>query len=195
MISLEQATNAELLQDCWDITDPPTDIDEPKDLATATKLIYAVRTLERKLLQEKETAHQLKAEIDAHLNHKREQLGGQIVYLTGVLRGYAQVELHGKKERSIDTVAGRMGFRRLPDRVEVSELDGFWDWLKDFDEKSAEQFVIVTRKPALKPIHNFIKKSPRAEIPGGCELIQGEDLFFVKTKNEPYRGEVNTNAE
>lgn len=193
MIDVNQATKVEELQQCWDTTEPPDDIDEPKDLVMATKLVYAVRTIERKLLQEKETANQLKAEIDAHFNHKREQLGGQIDYLTGVLKGYAQVELHGKKERSIDTVAGRMGFRRLPDRVEVLELEKFWGWHSRFDEESGKQFVITTRKPALKPIHNFIKE--RGEVPDGCELTKGEDSFFVKTKNEPYRGEVNTDAE
>lgn len=192
-MNLNEATDVKFLQEGWDTGEPPPDIDEPKDLATATKLIYAVRTLERKLLQEKETANQLKAEIDAHFSHKEEQLGGQIVYLTSILKGYAQVELHGKKERSLDTVAGRLGFRRLPDRVEVFELDKFWDWVSQFEEESGKQFVITTRKPALKIIHGFIKE--KGEVPNGCDLIKGEDLFFVKTKNEPYRGEVNTDAE
>jgi phage host-nuclease inhibitor protein Gam len=186
MFSPQEAIDVEV------VTGLPADTPEPNDLATATKFVYAIRTLERKVQEEEESAKHLIAEIQSHRDYKAARLEEQIRFLTHLLKPFAQIQLEGKKERSIDTVAGRFGFRQLPDRVEVRQNEEFFGWA-EANLGGEEQFIIVKESPSLKAIKHYIERT--GEVPVGCELIKGEDSFFVKTKNDPNRGEVKENAE
>lgn len=179
MFSPQDATEIGVAEDYIGayITKIAPDVSEPTDLANATKLVYVIRTLEGKLWEEEESARKLVEEIKAHLLHKTTQIEERIGFLHGLLKPFAQFQLEGKKERSIDTVPGRFGFRKTSDRVEVKDEASFYGWCKDTDQPS---LIITTIRPAVAKIKESLKVG--GVVPDGCEVIPGEERFFVKTK-------------
>jgi hypothetical protein len=125
------------------------------------------------------------AKIDAYYNELRDRLDAMrdraaaeaqrtVERMEQLLRPFAERELAGKKKRSFELVNGKMGFRKLPDRVEWDSVQE--DVIIDWAEKYAPDAVRV-RKSLLK---TELKKAIDAgvEVPlVSCE--DGQDKFYI----------------
>jgi hypothetical protein len=71
---------------------------------------------------------------------------------------------------------GTLKLRKKPDKVEVEDLDQF------LASATHDMVTVVPEqiKPNLTSIKSIIKKSGR--IPAGVKLIEGEDEFSLKLK-------------
>jgi len=81
-------------------------------------------------------------------------------------------------QRTIDLPHGTLKIRKMPDKVEVLDLDKF------LANAKAEMLTIIPEQPKanLKKIKAYITKT--AIIPKGINIIEGKDEFKLTIKKE-----------
>lgn len=143
-----------------------------------------VRRFARVVAEEREATAFIDCEIveaQAHvesLRARREELARPYVrrqqwldqYLP-YLQEYAAATLAGQKSRSLKLAYGDIGFRRTPERVEVSDEEMFISWALKNDPNALKM------TPSKTGIKTGIKVT--GEIPPGVEIFPGEDRFYI----------------
>lgn len=93
--------------------------------------------------------------------------------------------LRERESKTIKLPHGDIKLRKLPDKVEVEDMDEF---LKNA-KKELITIVPESMKPNLNAIKAFIKKT-NGRVPKGCKVIEGKEEFKYTIKTE----EVKDNA-
>jgi phage host-nuclease inhibitor protein Gam len=91
------------------------------------------------------------------------------------LREWAEVRLDGKKEKSVKTLHGSVGFRKSPDSVDVADEVAAIEWAKS---NSANEII---KESISKSACKTLLKGSDFTIPG-VTLIPGENMFFIKAE-------------
>jgi len=91
-----------------------------------------------------------------------------------------EVIMRGTDKKTIELPHGTMKIRKMPDRVEITDIEAF---LKNATE---EMIVIVPEKvrPDVNKIKQYIKRS--GQIPEGVTYIKGREEFSIKITKEEY---------
>lgn len=81
------------------------------------------------------------------------------------------------KKRSRSLPSGTFGFRKAPDRLVIQDADKALAFAKRTPQLAGE--IKVTETIPTTPLKQWAQST--GEVPDGCELVGGEDVFFVKT--------------
>jgi hypothetical protein len=143
------------------------------EIDTQKKATWAARKIlnaEERISERQSLAREYKSRIDNWLKAANEPDTCSIESLKVLLEPYLSEELKGQRKRSIDLVGVRIGYRKLPERIEI------------VDEQKALQFceqnqpdVVITRKELSKAGLKACAKAgtliPGVVIDGGTERI------------------------
>lgn len=102
----------------------------------------------------------------------------RIVWATRMVQSLASAYDFGKK-RSRSLPAGTFGFRKSPDRLVVNDMDAALAFAKRTSQLAGE--IKVTESIPSTPLKQWAQST--GEVPDGCELVGGEDAFFVKPRD------------
>lgn len=135
-----------------------------------TKFLYAIRFIEREMEKMKVNAENMIAEINNWLEKKLESKQKQIEFMCNHMKNY----LSQKGLKSLTLPSGNIGFRKQPDKVEIIDVDAF------FEKATFDLIRVVPEKfePDLAAIKAKIKEN--GEIPAGVDLITPESKFYYK---------------
>ena len=119
--------------------------------------------------------NEYKAKLDAWREKAQIESQRTIEQMEYFLRPFAEKELQGKKKQSFDLVNGKMGFRKLPDKIE-------WDAtiepeLVEWAEQEMPWVVKVKKSISKTELMKTIKNG--GEMPEGIMLVQGGDRFYI----------------
>ncbi len=149
-------------------TDPGT-----LPLTEDEKLLYRVLRRRGNILAEIERIKTCSAAMIAQLESK---LNG-IEYVYGpAIESITRHMLAGRKERSIKTAFGVVGFRKVPENIDITDENALKDAIeKGYQPKDMVKLVVSIVKSAV--VSHFKKTG---EIPPGCEVKAEMDKFYIK---------------
>jgi phage host-nuclease inhibitor protein Gam len=108
------------------------------------------------------------ARLKERLEHITATDRASVERLTDMLRPWANVEIAKRAgPRSVKTLAGVVGFRQSPARVEVTSLEGL-----------PESCIRIKKEADKAAIKALIEST--GEIPDGVELVPGDVKFYVE---------------
>lgn len=150
--------------------------DEEKDLF---RLVRYIRRLETERDRVADQMGAILKGLDARISYVRSKYGPQMEQTTRQL-------LEGKKERSIKTPFGTVGFHLVGQRVickdEKALAESGANHLVKMGDDQTGHFVLFEEvkriKPSFENINSFFDLT--GEVPPGCELIEDHDSFYVK---------------
>jgi hypothetical protein len=121
----------------------------------------------------KTNAENMIAEITGWLEKKLESKQKQIDYMCSLMQNY----LSQKHIKSLTLPSGNVGFRKQPDKVEIINVDQF------FEHAAIDLIKVVPEKfePDLSAIKALIKE--KGEIPAGVDITIQESKFYYKLNN------------
>lgn len=96
-----------------------------------------------------------------------------IEFMYHALEPWVRKELDGKRKSMI--VAGkRVGFRKLPDSLEIVDEDATKAWAKEHLPEAVQ--LVTTEKLFKAPLKEVLTK--KGIVPDGVRLIKGEEQFY-----------------
>lgn len=134
------------------------------------KYLYLIRLKEKELQRCKTLADESINRTQHWFDKKSNTINSAIDFLSGQMRNY----LKQNQFKSLSLPNGMIGFRKMPDTIEITDETLFLttansELLKHIPEKFEAD---------LKSIKAHIKKT--SEIPAGVELKSKEDKFYYK---------------
>lgn len=121
-----------------------------KDIATADWALAKTLDAQQRIEDRTEYAKQLKARIDKQLADANKEDESTVAFMLGLIEPWARTQIEGQKSRTVKLIAGKVGFRKLPDKLEIEE-----DALIEWAWSNAPEIVRVKKsidKPALKKL-------------------------------------------
>lgn len=148
------------------------------DHVAANRVVSRIREERRQIeLVEQQFRDQLTL-ISNRVSELRDAHEKRIEWLLGHaeagLREFVEREIAGKKERSVTLLSGRIGFRKSPDALEITEQDTVMEWCK----ANLPDAIKVVESVQKTPIKQHVKAT--GEIPPGTEYKPGEDRFYIE---------------
>lgn len=80
-------------------------------------------------------------------------------------------------EKTIKLLQGNVGFKKLPSRSVVNDLDRLSQWAN----QTNNEVIKTEHKPVMSAINALVKKGI---VPDGVEIIEGEERFYVTRSNK-----------
>jgi hypothetical protein len=135
-----------------------------------TKFLYAFRFIEREMEKMKLNAENMIGEINSWLDKKLASKQNQIDFMCKLMQNY----LAQKGLKSLALPSGNIGFRKQPDKVEIIDVDTF------FEKATFDLIRVVPEKfePDLAAIKAKIKEN--GELPAGVDLVTPDPKFYYK---------------
>lgn len=96
-----------------------------------------------------------------------------IEFMYHALEPWVRKELDGKR-RSMIVAGKRLGFRKLPDSLEIIDEEAAKAWAKEHLPGAVQ--VVMTEKLLKTPLKDCITK--QGIVPDGVRLNQGEERFY-----------------
>ncbi len=135
-----------------------------------SKYLYVIKKIEAEIERCKFNADAMIQEVTQWLDKKIEQKRGQIDFMSNFMRNY----LKQKNFKSLALPTGSIGFRKQPDKVEITDEEKFMEFATfDIIRVEPEKFV-----PDMNAIKAKLKET--GELPEGVELITPEPKFYYK---------------
>jgi phage host-nuclease inhibitor protein Gam len=132
------------------------------------------RYLRRRSQLAAEITH-VKEQTDAMLRQLQNQLNG-IDYVYGpIVHDIARRKLDGKKQKSLKTPFGTVGFRKVPGGINVTDEETLIGMAAL--NGTYEKFVAVKRVVVKSAVNEHFKQS--GEVLPGCEAYPEREKFFV----------------
>ena len=95
------------------------------------------------------------------------------------LEPWVRERLAGEKRKSLRLLSGRVGLRKSPDRLEVTDAELAIAYLKSFGGADAIRVKEEVDKRAL-----MADVKAGAPLPEGCELVPGSERFYLDEGKE-----------
>lgn len=89
-------------------------------------------------------------------------------------KAFAAERLAGTKRRSLELLDVTLGYRKAPDKLEVTDESAVIQWAR----RHMPDAVKVVESVLKTPIKDAVKRG--LEVPPGCEYKAGGDEFFIK---------------
>ena len=148
------------------------------DQEKATWAAHRMLQAESRIEERSKLAKEYKLKIDTWLEKANESDEATIETMRFLLTPYLRSELAGRKRRrSIDLLGAKLGFRKLPERVEVIDSEA----AISFCESNHPEAVIVKKELSRSELRSIAQKG---ELIPGVVLDGGEDRLYVKA-NDP----------
>jgi len=150
-------------------------VESEQDAAIVVGAIQLRRDTARRI---REQAEQMAAQAEREADRIEERF-------TPALRSFTERAIEGGTARSIKIITGQggsaptaMGFRKVAGGLRIVDKDAAMAWA--IDESIEADAVSV--KTVMAPVAAAFKAHYDAtgEIPGGCEVTESEDRFYVK---------------
>jgi hypothetical protein len=143
-------------------------------LAKADWAIAKILDAEARLSRRAELAADLHARVDAWLQKASTSDNDSIVYLTSLLRPYAEAEISKqRRSRTLLLPSGSVSLRKLPDRLDVLDRDAAIAHC----EASHPEAVIVRKDLSRSILKSLIVSG---EAISGCEFELGYDSIIIR---------------
>lgn len=117
-------------------------------------------------------------QIGAWLAKATAEYTRSVEYMESLLRPFVTEELKGKKSRHVTFPAGEAGFRKSPDRLDITDEAVALMWAK----ANCPEAVKVTETVQKTPLKKRIEST--GEMPDGVKLVPGEERFYIKPIGE-----------
>jgi hypothetical protein len=148
------------------------------DQEKATWAAHRMLQAESRIEERSRLAKEYKLKIDSWLDKANQSDEATIETMRFLLTPYLRSELAGRKRRrSIDLLGAKLGFRKLPERVEVIDSEA----AISFCESNHPEAVIVKKELSRSELRSIAQKG---ELIPGVVLDGGEDRLYVKA-NDP----------
>jgi hypothetical protein len=145
-----------------------------QQLAYCDMLILRAKELKEKMEKNLRQAEEEKRIIETWLISKNLELEERY----GMIIKKLEMIMTQRGEKTIDLPHGVMKIRKMPDRVEIEDLEVFM-------KNAGEELVTVIPEQIradLQKIKQYIKRTQR--IPAGVKYIEGREEFRLKIKEE-----------
>ncbi|MCK9569981.1 host-nuclease inhibitor Gam family protein, partial [Candidatus Pacearchaeota archaeon] len=116
--------------------------------------------------------------VDAWLAKANAAEDQTIEYMSAKLEPWIKTAIEGRKKRSIDLPFGRAGFKATPGRMEYKDAVA----VVAYAEARTPSIVEIKKSVPKAAMKKLIEAT--GEVPDCVELIDGEDKFYVETKEE-----------
>lgn len=147
-------------------------------LAKADWAIAKILDAEARISRRTELAADLHARLDAWLQKSSTADNDTVVYITGLLRPYAESEIaKQRRSRTLLLPSGSVSLRKLADHLDIVDRDA----ALAFCEASHPEAVIVKKDLSRSVLKTLIAAQGEA-IPG-CEFELGSDQLYVKAND------------
>ena len=114
--------------------------------------------------------------IDLFVELKIEKMEKKVDFYEKALESFLMAD--GAKSKSL--LNGKIGTRKTPDKVSVTDTEKFINWYHTNNTGTHKLIKEeVVRKPVIKEIKKYIKES--GDCPPDIEFINGELKFYIKT--------------
>ena len=135
-----------------------------------TKFLWKIKFIEKELQKHSQVAKDTIKDIETWYEKKRNQLLGQINFLTNQMENY----LRGNNLKSLSLPSGRIGFRKQQDKVEIVNPDLF------YSKASSEvlRHIPESYEPDMVKIKSQLKEN--GVIPDGVEVTHQQPKFYYK---------------
>ena len=117
-----------------------------------------------------------KAKLDAWREKAVKEAEDTVTKMELFLKPFATKELAGKKKRSFELMNGKMGFRKLPDKVEFDDEEAVVAWAKENLPDAVKVKESVDKRIFLK----YVKDG--GELPEGSMFWEGGDRFYIDVR-------------
>jgi hypothetical protein len=145
-----------------------------KDLQTADWAIGKAKYATMQIAEKKAYAVYCKARIDAWLEGETKKHDGTINTMAILLEPWVRAKLEGQKERSIKLPAGKAGFRKSPDKIELDQ-EAFVPMAKELG------IPVQVREYVNKgDVKKYIQTT--GNLPDNVFLIPGSDKFYLEVE-------------
>jgi len=124
-------------------------------------------------------AKEYKRKIDEWLKKENEKDERNIDFLTSLLEPWVREKVATQKNRSINILGCRMGFRKLPPKIEFKEG---YDPVEE--AKKAGIKVEIKEYVPAKNVKEYIKKT--GKIPDFVNYIDDEERFYITFEEDKY---------
>lgn len=150
--------------------DKEISLDDTNPELQLTKFLYAIRYLEREMEKLKSNAENMIVEINTWLDKKIASKQNQIDHMCRLMSNY----LTQNNLKSLHLPSGNIGFRKQPDKVEIIDVDTF------FEKATFDLIRVVPEKfePDLSAIKAKIKEN--GELPAGVDIVTPDPKFYYK---------------
>lgn len=150
--------------------DKEISLDDTNPELQFTKFLYAIRYLEREMEKLKSNAENMIVEINIWLDKKIASKQNQIDHMCRLMSNY----LTQNNLKSLHLPSGNIGFRKQPDKVEIIDVDTF------FEKATFDLIRVVPEKfePDLSAIKAKIKEN--GELPAGVDIVTPDPKFYYK---------------
>lgn len=147
------------------------------DQEKATWAAHRMLQAESRIEERTRLAKEYKLKIDSWLEGANQADETTIETMRYLLTPYLRSELAGKKRRrSVDLLGAKLGFRKLPERVEVVDTDA----AISFCESNHPEAVVVKKELSRSELRRIAQKG---ELIPGVVLDGGEDRLYVKASD------------
>ena len=145
-----------------------------KDLQTADWAIGKAKYATMQIAEKKAYADFCKKKIDAWLEGETKKHDGTINTMAVLLEPWVRAKLEGQKEQSIKLPAGKAGFRKTPEKIEMDQ-EAFVPMAKELG------IPVQVREYVNKgDVKIYIKNT--GHIPDEVVVIQGTDKFYLEVE-------------
>lgn len=157
-------------------------VDEPeapagfavKDLATADWAVGKAKFATTAIAERKAYAEFMKRKIDGWLEGEIKKYDNTIAQMSILLEPWVKEKLEGQKDRSIKLPAGKAGFRKTPDKIEMDQ-EGFVPQARELG------IPIQVREYVNKTdVKKYLQSS--GHVPDGVVVIPGHDKFYLEVE-------------
>tara|TARA_B100000614_G_scaffold79051_1_gene70560 strand:+ start:1600 stop:2154 length:555 start_codon:yes stop_codon:yes gene_type:complete len=140
----------------------------------ATWAAHRLLRAEDRMKERGHLAKDYKAKIDTWLETANRSDETTVETMRTLLTPFLESELSGKKrKRSVDLLGARIGFRKLPERVEVIDEEA----AITFCESKHPEVVVVKKELSRSELRKVAQKG---ELVPGVVLDGGDDRLYVK---------------
>ena len=145
-----------------------------KDLQTADWAIGKAKYATLQIAEKKAYAEFCKKKIDGWLEGEVKKHDATINTMSVFLEPWVRAKLEGQKERSIKLPAGKAGFRKAPDKIEMDQ--------EAFVPTARELGIPVQVREYVNKtdVKNYMKAS--GHIPDDVVVIPGTDKFYLEVE-------------
>lgn len=165
---------------------------EVTDLASAERVMKRIGSLQKEIVDKKEQAAVMKADIDAWLKSETEEAESKLLYYQAKIQPFITNQIAGTNKKSISLPSGRAGFRAVPpsitymgkpiDNKDIALVERVMKFKPDCVKK-VESVDWANLKKTLNVVIDKVCDE-NGEILDGFKAEQQEPKFYVSVKGE-----------